>query len=104
MKILISVVQVRGDEEKMELKIDFRIQGVPQSAAEQENVRTRGVRRVGTSSQKSPEQGCINRRSAEILHEQSLRCNFGNVEYFEYVLIVETIGLKASSTALMGLA
>ena len=34
------------DEEETELNIDFRIQGIPQVAVEQEDDRTRGIKKL----------------------------------------------------------
>ena len=35
-----------ADEEQKELRIDFRVQGIPQAAAEQDDERTRGLERI----------------------------------------------------------
>ena len=34
-----------ADEEKKELKIDFRVQGIPQAEVDREDERTRGIKR-----------------------------------------------------------
>ena len=72
--------------EKEELKIDFRIQGIPQAAVDQEDDRTRGIKKVSASIQKAPEQGYMKRRSAEKLHVQSLQCRIkeGHSQFGEH--------------------
>ena len=61
------------DEEKRELEIDFKIQGIPHAAVEQEDERVSVIRKTSAPIQKSPEQGCINSRCVEHLHVQPLQ-------------------------------
>ena len=84
-----STARPVAEEEKTELKIDLRIQGIPQAAVEQEDERTREVRRsvhlknhpnkdaLTADMQKYCTYNPCSEESKKIFH------NLGNVECFE---------------------
>ena len=66
-----------ADEEKTELEIDFRIQGIPQAAVEQEDERTRGIERlVHLIKNHSNQSASFSTESKKVIHnlENVLQC------------------------------
>ena len=53
------MVRPVADERKMEPKIDIRIQGIPHAAVEQEDERTREVRRLVHQVKNHPKRGSL---------------------------------------------
>ena len=107
-----STVKAVADEEKEELKIDFRIQGIPQAVVEQEEDRTRGIKRwvllIRNHADKSAsiedllKTDTYNPFSESQYGERGVLQSCANFFWRPSVLVVQDTGQKASSIARLG--